>query len=400
MSAARKSAARPRGLLLVKGGLGAHGGGGDQDWDDFCHRIGWQAPAPEPDDDFEKRIAEGLSAKASVPDNVVELDLARSIREALSAPREACCDVEEPISGIRWVPVAREAGVPSVVEGADESASPDDDGSSPAEAPEIGDAERRGSRILRAAPRATVAVFTLALAAAVLLAVLKLAVFAPRPDGGSMAPTADLARATPVSPPRVDRPLPEEVAPIETARPESDPAEPRKVKPAPKPRKTGPETPPGTRLARRSADEAAETPEAESRPVLARMDSALPADRDSSRLLEGAPVWAQGSDTSASWGGRVYNSNVPAVAERPRVAFSSVDSLAPSPVRAGGEVWAQSPPAESPTSEERERPASWSLGGSGNRWIGASLAPSTPAYSASNIGVMVELDLGKAFALR
>ncbi|MFO0589419.1 MAG: hypothetical protein U0441_17915 [Polyangiaceae bacterium] len=79
MSAERIRQMEARRLVLVRGGKDGGDGG---DLDDFYRRIGWQTGAPEPDADFERRIAEGLFAKAALPGNVVDIDQARDAREA------------------------------------------------------------------------------------------------------------------------------------------------------------------------------------------------------------------------------------------------------------------------------------------------------------------------------
>jgi hypothetical protein len=57
------------------------------------------------------------------------------------------------------------------------------------------------------------------------------------------------------------------------------------------------------------------------------------------------------------------------------------------------------PAAAEPAASDggRAANASWSLAGAKDRWVGASLTAPPPPLATSNVGVIVQLDLGKAF---
>lgn len=93
-------------------------------------------------------------------------------------------------------------------------------------------------------------------------------------------------------------------------------------------------------------------------------------------------------DPTAPWGEDV----------RSRVALSAANGAAPAPASAGSGVWSSDLPAAGSAVAERAQAmnASWSLAGAGERWVGASLPPSLPSVASANVGVMLQVDLGKA----
>jgi hypothetical protein len=137
-------------------------------------------------------------------------------------------------------------------------------------------------------------------------------------------------------------------------------------------------------LARRSADEGFRMPERDARPGIAAMSVAR-------RLDAGAP-----EESAMPWAaaGRSFAPRRPAIVP----ALASVDAALPAKSNAGGDVWSQLPAADDPAGAEVARTASpsWSLAGAKDRWVGASLTSPPPALASASIGVIVQLDLGRA----
>ena len=414
MSAAKKASVRARGLVLVRGGLKAEDGGGEDDWEDFCRRIGWQTPAPEPSEDFEERIREGLSAKAAEIDNVIDLDLQREIRRSLVRDFDSLPENEAPISGVHDVDPAalREFRAACLADASgDRGVSDPEEGLSDTDAPVIDEAAEAGPapdiesdrRRRLGWERVGVATLTLALAAAVLLAVMKLTVFSSSPPNGGLSAGIERdATSGPraVAPSRIDSPLPQVVAPVRTAPPQGPTATPA---PSPRSPRDAKPVPPGAVIARRSRGNARETPDVATGPVETNGDVAEPPGYTLASSA-GSPAWpAVASDAvpAAPWGAayrpRSAGDRLLDVApSTPRVA--ALDNIA-SPSHASTDVLSNTPPsADSAALDRTPAPAaSLGLAGASNRWIGASLPSSPPAFAAANIGVMVQLDLGRAF---
>lgn len=416
MSAARVPAARPRGLALVRGGLGAHGGGGDDDWERFCRRIGWQTDAPEPDAGFEERIAEGLLARAIAPDNVVDLEAAREARHAgslgvdpafaqeirRSFVREiqASLDEEPPISGERPV---REAGSDALRISGVHAACRVEEAAQAVFAPDAeNERPRRGWR------RGGAVAATLALAAGVLLAVTRLTTSAHAPAASIAAPSAEIAHAV-TARPQVDAPPPE-VPPVRVAPTDSPTAKPAPSPPRPRPHGAKPE-PPGALVARRSAEPAKDAPLAAEPPAAPGSREGEPAKQEPSTLaatemtetdarLAVASLEAPLAEPRAAWPGAGVQADPAASwgpAVRSRIALSNADGVAPVKDSAAAGVWSSGIAVADPVGTERGRAtgASWSLTGAKDRWVGASLTPA-PSLAQASVGVMVQLDVGKA----
>ena len=372
MSAARKPAGRPHRFIVVRGGL-EDGDGGGGDWEDFCHRIGWQTPAPEPDDDFERRLAEGLRANRSAPDNVVDVEAALSA----SGVRARLVSMDLEARPSPEAPARLDVESPAAA--------------SFAPAPEVAvDGPRRRWQ------RVAIAAATFAVAAAAALAVIRLASSpASSKEATIAAPWDEMWSVTaPPSPEhavdqdRFDAPLPMETGPVRATPPPQPTAKPG---PTPKPLRVEPPVPPDARpeppglmVARRSADEGFRMPERGARPGVAAMSVMR-------RLDTTAP-----EEPSMPWAaaGRTFAARRPAIVP----ALASVDAPLPAKSDAGGDVWSQLPAAAEPAGAEVARAASpsWSLAGAKDRWVGASLTSPPPALASASIGVIVQLDLGRA----
>jgi hypothetical protein len=152
---------------------------------------------------------------------------------------------------------------------------------------------------------------------------------------------------------------------------------------------------------------------------------ASPADADEAPGSDARPAVASldalGAEPRVAWsGGRTQADPAWSASARSRVALPAAESVALPAAEsvaavnggAGAEVWSSGLPAADPAGASRAAAtnASWSLSGGKDRWVGASLTASPPALTASppaltasppalaraNIGVMVQLDLGKA----
>jgi len=450
VSAAKKASVRARGLVLVRGGLKAQDGGGEDDWEDFCRRIGWQtgapsvsmgpqaapnpgalrapsvsmgpqaAPnpgalrAPEPSEDFEERIRRGLFAKAAEINDVIDLDLQRQIRRSLVRDFGSLPQNEAPISGVHEIDPAalREFRAACLADApGNEGVSDPDKALSDIDASVLGEAAEAGpaldidsGRRRLGWERVGVATLTLALAAAVLLAVMKLAVFSsstPSNGGLSAGIERDAISGPRAAPSRMDAPLPEVVAPVRTAPPQGPTATPA---PPPKVPRDAKPVPPGAVVARRARKDVRETPDVATDPVETNSDVVEPAGYTLASSAGSPSAWpAVASDAvpAAPWG----------AAYRPRSAGDSLFDVAPStprvaaldniasPSHASADVLLSTPPSADSAALDRTPAPGASLGltGASNRWIGASLPPSPPAFASANIGVMVQLDLGRAF---
>lgn len=410
MSAARKPAVRPRGLVLVRGGLDARDGDGDDGWEDFCRRIGWQTAAPAPDAEFERRIAEGLFTRPIAPDNVVDLELARETKQAEAGDLEASFADEIRRSFVREIQPWRadEAALPGPGDGP--GAAPPESAPRPGE--RFADAaqanlapDAEADRLRRGWVRVGAAALTLALAATVLLAVARLAASSARsPAASIVAPSAEVSHAVTAPPP--------EVAPVRATPPEGPSKPAPTAKPQPKPRtpRDARPRPPGALVARRSLDAPAKSRAlAADGPAAAADEPAHDEDSqiDAGEASEGearvavASLEALGAEPRAAWGGVRIQADPAASwdpAMRSLVALSAVESAASAKGNGGADVWSSGLPAAEPSAASRTPApsATWSLSGGRDRWVGASLTPTPPALAPANIGVMMQLDLGRA----
>ena len=396
MSSAHLSADRRPHLVLLQGGKDdTQDGDGSADWQRFCDQIGWQSPTSAPPDDLEDRLAERLFAKPTAEDNVVHLDLVRAVRTALETEDAAEAEANfAPVSGAFRVRVPE-----------------------PLAAPDRRPAGR--DRVTFA-----VAAAALAVAAVTFLVVARLAISNPRsPSASSSEASAEIAPRATVAPCSDDADDSADGAPIEALSP-SESAPPRRAprpekkasKPDPRPPAPSPTTPepPGALVARRALvapDSASDSASAmahlvrtgaslrdpretaiEPRPVVAdRADRAELAD-----LSAPSPISA---DPSVSWGVvGAYRSGLPA-ADTVAPASAPLRATSGNRSRASTGVWSDGPEAtDSPDAPVARRAnASWSLAPARDRWIGASWTPPAPTGTApSNVGVMVQLDLGMA----
>lgn len=369
-------------LVLVRGGLDdADRDDGGPDWQDFCHRIGWQPPGPAPADDFEERIAERLRAKVSA-DKVVRIDFARGGDCLVSRDGRDGRDGRE------------------------------------GEATEANFGPAGESEPVHTGwGRLGVAVaMSLAVAAAAVLVVGKMDSSNPYAASGSASAelSASAERRSAVAP-SVERAAPMSPVVAPDAPDVRGPnGEERTAKPGPsaRPPRFSKPRPPGTRVALRSVDAAEAdgalvavrpaTPElataelarsdaspAESHPAERReeLDTAPRADADLDAFV------ATRADRSVAWG----------TVARDRVVVPVADSVAfaPAPVRASADVWSNRGGATGAAESEQARTASasWSLSPESARWFGATVTPSLPrGLAPASVGAMAQLDLGKALS--
>lgn len=421
MSAERIRRAEARRLVLVRGGKDG-GDGGDRDDLDFYRRIGWQTGAPEPDDDFERRIAEGLFAKAAAPSNVVDIDRARDARSARSHDFEAAlADMlsralmePAPDSGPRRKEIVAEE--PNVTE--DDARRISGIHVAVAVNPHV---ETRPATGRRTGRILGVAAAALALAASVTFVVVK-----TRGAGTNMDVASSAARAI--------APDPSVAHEIEEAYRDSDPSPTAPVVTAPKddeaaPPKKGPRArppvvhakkpvPPGMVVARRSQD-SRRRDESDSLTLdrLAARD-ALDSDAPTSvrtgreQDISARPGFASLRSPLAGWSDRrtawspagdgVEPSPSWRTAPRPSLTLPGVDGAVTASVDAAQATWSSVPtPVDGAAGEKTKEPvrsssAAWSLAGAKDRWVGASISPSPESLSAANVGAVLQLDVGKA----
>ncbi|MEZ4299060.1 MAG: hypothetical protein R3B70_29190 [Polyangiaceae bacterium] len=401
---------RPR-LVLVRGGLADAPTAESPDWTDFCHRIGWQSPAGEPDDDFEDRLLRRLTEGPSAYGNAARLPVLHDRHPvesgawpASSALAAADLLAEPESSPAPWgqlTPAVEPAASPAV----EPAAAPAVD---PAASPALEPERRRapwGRVGLAAAGMLAVA------AAAALITAKVVSPSAPATAAAVPERAADRAQQAPLAP---TSQCPSPTASDRAADPRAPSAEEPTNKPTP-----GPTPPPGHESAPRRARVASRsrvTPETDSAPDTAPVEATLATFRPASVSL--APVETSHLDIGAAAGSQaIARVDVP-VAWRSagdregsagwsntspdRAVLPAPDSVAvaPAAVRPSTHVWSAA--SDASTAPDRGRTASaagnWALSPEGDRWLGATVTPTLPRGSApASVGVMAQLDLGRAF---
>lgn len=359
MSSARSTADSRHGLVLLRGGLHPRGldssgglddgGAAARDWNEFCDRLGWQAPDAEPADDFEDRLASRIFGKElEASSDVISIDRDRDLRldEVITADFDA--DEIEPAapSGVR----------------------------------------QRGWR--RAA-------FPVGAAVAVAAAIALLVINALSPKGAppvaSFPEQEDAIRAN--ATPSVELPAPIDPPQAPRITPLKDDGSPAQPIPSETPDAKSPSS--GALVARVSPEAtpfrraSVSVPRAE---APATDEGAVAKDDTRSRQVAFVPTRSFEFDDAA-------HQDRPRTLEtltRDRSALPDThrSDLAPASITVATNDWSTT--SDLPSDGSRVASASWALEPGNERWLGVSVTPSAGTALAGG-GVMAQLDLGKAF---